>query len=204
MYTNKSIAGGFSSFIRVILVILGLVSLSNVADAKSFKEAEETAKHFARALNQFDVTNMVNEFHSDVHKYFYILGVRILETTEPAAEKDELLKMFGVKSPDEFKRLSPKTMTERFFKFAFSNYVPKPARDASLNSKITIVGSLEEKDIVYVLYRTETELKDKELEMQMNIPSLVALKLENGKYKVVSTTQLESIKSKFQSIIDQK
>ena len=147
---------------------------------------------------------MVNEYHSDVCKYFYALSVHIMETTEPAAEKEDLLKTFGVKSSDEFKQLTPKIMTERFFKIAFSNYVPKPARDASLNSKITIVGSLQDKDIVYVLYRTEADLKDKDLEMKLNIPSVVALKREDGKYRVVSTTQLETMKAKFQIIVDGK
>ena len=204
MNKNKSNIRHFPSFIRVLLIILGIVGLSSIANAKSFKEAEETAKRYAEALNQFDVTNMVNELHSDVHKYFYTLGVHIMETTDPASEKDELLKMFGVKSSDEFKQLSPQIMTQRFFKYAFSNYVPKPARDASLKSKITIVGTLNEKNTVYVLYRTEMEIKDKEWEAQMNIPSLVSLKKEDGRYKVVSTTQLAAMMAKFQPILDKK
>jgi hypothetical protein len=92
MNKNKSITRRFPSFIRVLLIILGIVGLSSIATAKSFKEAEETAKRYAEALDQFDVTNMVNELHSDVHKYFYTLSVHIMETTDPASEKDEMLE----------------------------------------------------------------------------------------------------------------
>jgi len=204
MKINKLAARRFSSFYRVLLIILCLFGLASTGSAKSFKEAEETAQRYAKALNQFDVTNMVNELHSDIHNYFYMLCVHIMETTDSASEKEEMFKMYGVKNSDEFKRLSPKTMTERCFDEAFSNYVTKPARNASLNSKITIVGTLNEKNIVYVLYRTEMNVKGKEWEAQFDIPSLVALKQEDGRYKVVNTTQLAEMMAKLNPIFVKK
>jgi hypothetical protein len=144
---------------------------------------------------------MVEEFHSDVHQFCYTMAIHIIETTSDKAERADLLKALGVASLDEFKKLTPKVATVRFYEFAFST-VPKQAREASLHAKITIVGSIVEKDYVHVLYRSEADFKD--LAMSVNVPSVVTLKRDGARLKVASTTQLENMKAKLEAQADRK
>jgi hypothetical protein len=178
---------------RALTIALALFGLSTTVRSQTSSEAEATTKRFAEALARFDVAPMVDEFHSDVHQFSYTMAIHIIETTEGKTERSDLLKGFGVASLDEFKKLTQKVATVRFFEFAFSS-VPKKARDASLHAKITIVGSLVEKDFVHVLYRSEADFKD--LSMSVNVPSVVTLKRDGSRLKVASTTQLESMKAK--------
>lgn len=135
---------------RALIIVLILLGLTTTVRAEPSSEAESTTKRFAEALARFDVVPMVEEFHSDVYQFCHTMAIHILETTRPKTERDELLKAFGVTSLEEFKKLTPKVATVRFFDYAFSA-VSKPAREASLHSKIIIVGSLVEEDFIHVL-----------------------------------------------------
>jgi hypothetical protein len=179
-------------------VIIGLTLLVFLASvgAEPSGEAEATTKRFAEALARFDVIPMVEEFHSDVHQLCYTMAIHIVETTEAKTQRDELLKALGVANLAEFKKLTPKTATVKLFQVGFST-VSKPAREASAHSKIVIVGSLIEKDLVDVFYRSEADMKD--LSMRVRVPSVVTLKREGGRWKVASTTQLESMMAKLAS-----
>lgn len=129
------------------------------------------------------------------------MAIHIIETTDDAKERSDLLKSLGVASIDEFKKLTPRVATVRLFEFAFST-VPKQARDASVHSKITIVGSIVEKDMVHVLYRSQADFKD--LSMSVTVPSVVTLKRDGSRWKVASTTQLETMKAKLNILTDGK
>jgi hypothetical protein len=188
---------------RTLITVLALFGMAVVASAGTSREAEATTRRFAEALAQFDVVPMVDEFHSDVHRFCYQMAVHIIETTEDKTERADLLKALGVTSADQFKELSPKTATARFFKMSFSS-VPKQVKDASTHSKIIIVGSLIEKDYVHVLYRSEMDFKDNDLSMSMSVPSVVTLKRDNGNLKVASTTQLETMKATLKSLTETK
>jgi len=169
-------------------VIIGLTLLVFLASvgAEPSGEAEATTKRFAEALARFDVIPMV----------CYTMAIHIVETTEAKTQRDELLKALGVANLAEFKKLTPKTATVKLFQVGFST-VSKPAREASAHSKIVIVGSLIEKDLVDVFYRSEADMKD--LSMRVRVPSVVTLKREGGRWKVASTTQLESMMAKLAS-----
>jgi hypothetical protein len=129
------------------------------------------------------------------------MAVHIVETTEDEQERAELLKALNVASLDEFKKLTPKIAAIRFFEFGFS-MVLKPAREASLNAKIVLVGSLIEDDYVHVLYRSEGVFED--LSMSVNVPSVVTLKRDGDTLRVASTTQLQSMKAKLKPETDAK
>jgi len=186
---------------RALIIALALLGFSTVARSESSSEAEATTKRFAEALARFDVGPMVEELHSDVQQSCYTMAVHIIETTEDKAERADLLKALGVASPEEFKKLTPKVATVRLFEFAFST-VPKQAREASIHSKITIVGSIVEKDLVHVLFRSEADFKD--LSMSVSVPSVVTLKRDGSRLKVASTTQLETMKAKVRGLTDGK
>jgi hypothetical protein len=178
---------------RALIIALALCCPSTASSSEFTSEAEATTKRFANALARFDAVRMVDEFHSDAHQFGYSLIIRIYETTRDEAERADVLKTFGVASLDELKNLSPKVATVRLFEFAFSN-APKEFKGASVDTKITIVGSLVEKDFVHVLYRSEADFKD--LSMSVNVPSVVTLKRDGDRLKVLSTAQLETIKAK--------
>lgn len=186
------------TLICAIILLLGFVSdcYSDVSH-----DAEAVTKRFAESLARFDVAPMVDELHSDVRQTSYLMAIHIIETTDDEKERADLLKSLGVASIDEFKKLTPKAATVRFFEFAFST-VPKQVRDASVNSKITIVGSIVEKDMVHVLYRSQIDLKD--FYRSVTVPSVVTLKREGSSWKVASTTQLETMKAKLHILIDGK
>ena len=186
---------------RALIIVLALLGIADTLNAETSSEAEATTKRFAEALARFDVVRMAEEFHSDVHEFCYMMAIHIAETTEDKTERSNFLKSLGAASLEEFKKLTPKAATVRFFEVAFST-VPKQARDASLKSKIIVVGSLVEKDFVHVLYRSEADLKN--LSMSVNVPSVVSLKHDGGKLKVASTTQLESMKAKLKAQTDEK
>lgn len=186
---------------RTLIIVLFLLVFSTTIKAEPSREAEATTKRFAEALARFDVAPMVEEFHPDVHQFCYTMAIHIVETTEDKTERADLLKSLGVESLRDFKKLTPKIATVKFFEFAFSN-VAKEARDASIRSKITVVGSLVEKDFVHVLYRSEADFKD--VSMSVNVPSVVTLKHDGDKLKVASTTQLESMKAKLKQQTDGK
>jgi hypothetical protein len=185
---------------RALIFLFLILGLCISARAESSSEAEATTRRFAESLGRFDVGPMVEELHSDVRQFFYTIGIHIIETTEEA-ERIDLLKSLGVTSLDAFKKLTPKVATIRFFEFAFST-VSKPVRAAALDSKITIVGSVVEKDSVYVLYRSEADLKD--FSMSVNVPSVVTLKRDGDRLKVASTTQFETMKAKLKAQTDGK
>jgi hypothetical protein len=186
---------------RALIITLALIGFSTVAHSQSSSEAELTTKRFAEALARFDVVPMVEELHPDVQQTVDALAIHIIETTEDKGERVDLLKALGVASPEEFKKLTPKVATVRFFEFAFST-VPKQAREASIQSKITIVGSIVEKDFVDVLYRSDADFKG--LSMNVSVPSVVTLKRDGGRWKVASTTQFETMKAKLKGLTDGK
>jgi hypothetical protein len=186
---------------RALIIALVLLVLSTVARSENSSEAELTTKRFAEALARFDAVPMVEELHPDFQQTCDALAIHIVETTEDKAERADLLKSFGVASLEEFKKLTPKVATVRFFEFAFST-VPKQAREASIQSKITIVGSIVEKDCVDVFYRSDADFKG--LSMSVSVPSVVTLKRDGGRWRVASTTQFETMKAKLKGMTDGK
>jgi hypothetical protein len=184
-----------------IIIILGLLCLRTTAGAEASGEAEATAKRYAEAVGRFDAAAIVDELHSDTHQLCNLLALHIYNTTEDEAERSAFLKSLGVASLDAYKELTPKAATVRFFEFGFLK-VPRQLRDASAGAKITVVGSLIEKDTVHVLYRSEADFE--ELSISVNVPSVVTLKRDGDRLKVISTTQLESVKAKLRALADRK
>jgi len=186
---------------RTLVFAIILFGLSATAYSGVSRDAEATTIRFAESLARFDVAPMVEELHSDVQQTCYLMGIHIIETTDDEKERSDLLKSLGVASIDEFKKLTPKVATVRFFEVAFST-VPKQAKEASIHSKITIVGSIVERDMIDVLYRSQADFKD--LSMGVTVPSVVMLKRDGSRWKVASTTQLETMKAKLNILTDGK
>jgi hypothetical protein len=180
----------------LLSIIIAVFVFSLVRGSESTNEAKIVTKHFAESMARFDAVTIVEEMHPDIQAFFDKLAIHIYETTESESEKKEFLKILGVESPKELKSLPPKTMAMKFFQYSFSNYVAPEAKEASLKSKIKIVGSLVDGDLVYVLYKTQADFKD--LSLSVDVPSVVTLKKYEGKYKVLSTTQFESMKRKLE------
>ncbi len=167
------------------------VSLLLVSCAKELTDSEEVTARFARALNNFEVEAMAEEMHTDALDFFKQYATHLASTPNDEEGLKQMFDAFEVSNIAELKSLDSKTATIRFFRMAFG-LVRQEVKDVAVDSKIEIIGNLADDDNFYVLYRTDFTVQG----MEAMIPSVIVLREEGGKLKVINTTQMETLKAK--------
>jgi hypothetical protein len=194
MKVRLPFSAGLAAKTFLLATLLAASPLAS-AEPESSKEGEAVAERYALALVRLDVVPMVEELHPDIHEYFHATALGVVEGTTHQTERSAWFKTLGVTDMDELQALPPKTATVRWYEWAFPS-APKVAREASMRARIKVLGSLTEEDTVHVLYRITTELDLENGSRSVEVPSVVTLQRSEGRLKVSSTTQLETMKAK--------
>lgn len=172
-------------------LIVFLFPLILVACSNEVPDSETVTERFAMALNRFDAEAMTEEMHSDALDFFKRYLIHIASTPTDEDDRNQMLEAFQVSTLEELKALDSKMATTRFYEFAFGN-VKQEIKDVADRSSIRIIGSLNDDDNFYVLYRTDMTVDG----LDTMVPSVIILREEGGQLKVVNTTQMETVKAK--------
>ena len=171
------------------LVTLVLLSISPLY-GDDLAEAKKEAQTFSESMLHLDSKAMVGEFHSRMTDFFSKMILRICEKIDNDKERKEFLTALKVKNIDELKHLDKQTQVIRFYNYSFAR-TSDQYKEISKNATMLVIGAIPEGDFIHVLTRMETNINKEDY----SVPSVVTLQKEDGKWKVLSTTQFETMRA---------
>ncbi len=171
-----------------LLIIAWMISTYTVGYTET---PEAIAKRFSTALNELNPSVFVEEFHPEMHEFFHGFALHLVRTTDDAEEAQVVLEELGFESFEKLEKENAKLVTLRFFEMSF-RHVTESFRKASRAAETSIIGTLTDGEIIYVVYMTNVAVQD----ISTTVPSVMLLKDFEGDLKVMNTTQMETVRGR--------
>ncbi len=130
---------------------------------------------------------MMQLAHPEIVTFIHGMMRHVLATQKDPAE---FLSAMRVKDANDLNALDSREANARFYDMLMVN-TTQEFKEASRKSKVSVVGSIQEGDIVDVITRTSALVDGADFQ----VPSLVIVKKEGNSWLVLTTTQFETLKA---------
>ncbi len=128
--------------------------------------------------------------HPDIVDFIHGMMLHIMDTQKDPADAAAFLSALRVKDAKDLQSMDKRDITARFYDMLMSN-TTDDFKQTSRKSKVSVVGSIQEGDIVDVITRTSAPVEGADFQ----VPSLVIVKKEGNAWLVLTTTQFEDLKA---------
>jgi hypothetical protein len=174
------------------LILISFICLTAQRIYAAPLTAEATVERYCSELYAQHWDAAASYFDPDSLKRLQNVVVHIAETTDDPKELKQFLSSLEVVSIDEFRKLPPRTSFSRFLACAWSLY-SQTTKDWWSASKVHVIGSVMEGDLIHVVCRTFTKLPETDL----SVVSVATAKKVGDTYLIITTAEFEATIRKF-------
>lgn len=180
--------------LRMVLAIC-IVSCGSIAAAQTTPTPKQVSEQYFNAIKENGMNAGVEFIHPDEQVRFKDMFMTVLNSVSPEARNGIATVILKTDTSfEDLKKMPPNTFMQLFLKSAQSKL-----KGVQLQ-QFKILGAIAENELMHVLARTSTQLKDLKIEKV----TVMTLKRYQNTWKLMLSGELEGFGSHMQSLFPKK